>query len=144
MSELFTLRPARDEDADVINAYANGEGMDDMPSMENITVAESAAGDVVGFLRVARGTNGVMHVNPVITVKTWRGYGVGRALMEDALHRYGELRLVSRGESVGFYKALGYSPIGWDDIDKAEVDDCDNCPMLEECGPLPLGKKQVG
>ena len=51
MADLFTLRPAREEDTDTINAYASWEGMDNMPSMENITVAQSAAGDIVGFLR---------------------------------------------------------------------------------------------
>lgn len=140
MTDLFTLRPACDEDAETINVYASWEGMDVMPSMENITVAESSSGDIVGFLRVARGVNGVMHVNPVVTVSTWRGYGVGRALMEDALDRFGELRLVSRGASVGFYQALGYEPLTWDDIDKAEVDDCDHCAMKQECNPLPMGK----
>lgn len=140
MSDLFTLRPAHNADAETINAYAYWEGMDDMPSMENITVAESAQGDIVGFLRVARGANDVMHVNPVVVVSTWRGYGVGRALMEDALQRFGELRLVSRGASTGFYEALGYAPLSWECIDKAEVDDCDHCGMREECGPVPMGK----
>ncbi len=140
VSDLFTLRPAHEEDTETINTYASWEGMDNMPSVENITVAQSAAGDIVGFLRVARGANGVMHVNPVVVVSTWRGYGVGRALMQDALQRFGELRLVSRGESVGFYEALGFAPISWDDVDKAEVDDCDNCPVREDCGPLPMGR----
>ena len=140
MADLFTLRPAREEDTDTINAYASWEGMDNMPSMENITVAQSAAGNIVGFLRVAHGANGVAHVNPVVTVSTWRGYGVGRALMDDALQRFGELRLVARGESVGFYEALGYAPLTWDDVDKAVVDDCDHCAMRAECGPVPMGK----
>ncbi len=141
MTELFTLRSACETDIDTINAYASWEGMDVMPSHENITVAQSAEGNVVGFLRVARGVNDVMHVNPVVVVSTWRGHGVGRALMEDALQRFGELRLVSRGESVGFYEALGYAPMLWDDIDKAEVDDCDNCDMRSVCKPVPMGKK---
>ena len=140
MSELFTLRPARPEDKDVIDTYAYWEGMDQMPSVDSITVAESAAGDVVGFVRVAQGVNGIYHVNPVVTVSTWRGYGVGRALMEDAFKHYGELRLVARGSAVGFYERLGFTEITWDDIDKAEVDDCDHCPMRQECGPVPMGK----
>ena len=141
MSDLFTLRPARPEDKGNIDAYAYWEGMDNMPSVENITVAESNEGDVVGFVRVAKGVNGIYHVNPVVVVSTWRGYGVGRALMEDAQQRFGELRLVARGSAVGFYKALGYTEITWDDVDKAAVDDCDHCPMREECAPLPMGKK---
>lgn len=140
MSDLFVLRAARQSDANTINTYASWEGMDAMPSMENITVAQSSSGDIVGFLRVAHGANGVMHVNPVVVVSTWRNHGVGRALMDNALATYGELRLVSRGSSAGFYRALGYAPLTWDDIDKAVVDDCGNCPLREECEPVPLGK----
>ena len=140
MSDLFTLRPAREEDLQAINAYADWEGMDNMPGIENVTVAESASGDVVGFLRIAMGGNGVAHINPVITVKTWRGYNVGRELVEDALDRYGELRLVSRGGSVGFYRALGFTEIPWEAVDMSVCDDCDGCEMREECGPVPMGK----
>lgn len=140
MNDLFVLRPARASDANTINTYASWEGMDALPSIKNITVAQSSLGDIVGFLRVVRGANGVMHVNPVVVVSTWRKHGVGRALMEQALETYGELRLVSRGSSAGFYHALGYEPLAWDDIDTAVVDDCDNCPLANECEPVPLGK----
>ena len=140
MSELFSLRPAREEDLDYINTYTFSEGMDKVPSLDNITVAANDEDQVVGFIRIVIGANGAAHVNPVITVSTWRGYGVGRALMEDALVKYGELRLVSRGSSVGFYKTLGYDEISWNDIDKLVVDDCDHCEAFDECKPLPMGK----
>ncbi len=63
------------------------------------------------------GCNEVAHVNPVVVNRDWRGYGVGRALMDDALARYGELRFVARGGAVAFYRALGYEEISWDDVD---------------------------
>lgn len=141
MSDLFTLRPAVEDDLEAINTYAYWEGMDVMPSLDNITVAESADGDVVGFIRIAMGANGIAHVNPVVTVETWRGYGVGKALVEDALAKYGELRLVSRGSSLGFYHAVGFENVPWEDIDMAVVDDCEGCEMREECNPQPCRKK---
>lgn len=142
MEELFTLRPAKEEDLELLDAYAYWEGMDNMPSIENITVAVNADDAPVGFIRIAMGANGIAHVNPVVTARAWRGYGVGKALMEDALERYGELRLVSRGTSIPFYRALGYEEIAWEDIDKAVVDDCDGCELFEECGPVPMRKRR--
>lgn len=141
-NELFTIRDARPDDKAVLDAYANAEGMDAIPSIEGVRVAANEDDEVVGFIRVSLNGEGVAFVNPVITHETWRGFGVGRALMEEALERYGEVRLVSRGVSKAFYEALGYEPIEWDDIEMTLVDDCDHCELREECGPQPMGKKR--
>ena len=138
---LFSLRDARESDWSALNAYANLEGMDAMPGIDNIVVAVNSKDQVVGFIRIALGANGIAHVNPIVTASTWRGYGVGRALTQAMLEKYGELRLVSRGWSLGFYQALGFDEIPWTDIDRAVVDDCDGCEMYAECRPVPMGKK---
>ena len=141
-NELFTIRDARPDDKAVLDGYANLEGMDAIPSIEGVRVAVNDDDEVVGFLRVAVDDSGMAFVNPVITHETWRGFGMGRALMEEALEHYGELRLVSRGGSLPFYEALGYERISWDDIEMTMVDDCDHCDIREECGPVPVGKKR--
>ncbi len=108
MSDVpFTLRDARESDLAYLNAYAAAEGMDDLPSAENVRVAVNEDDVPVGFLRLQQGSNGAAHVNPVVSCATWRGWGVGRALMEEALASRGELRLVARAASVPFYRALG-------------------------------------
>ena len=53
MSDLFTLRPAREGDWELINYYAYREGMDAIPSLENVTVAANGDDDCVGFCRLA-------------------------------------------------------------------------------------------
>lgn len=138
--ELFTLRPAADKDRGLIDAYAYAEGMDRIPSLENVTVAANAEDECVGFLRLAFSDAGVAHVNPVVVYGAWRGYGVGRALMEDALARCGELRLVARGSSVGFYRALGFSEVPWEDIATYVTEDCEHCDLRDECEPVPMAK----
>ena len=45
MSDLFTLRPAREGDWELINYYAYREGMDTIPSLENVTVAANGDDD---------------------------------------------------------------------------------------------------
>ncbi len=138
---LFTLRPALEKDRELIDWYLHNEGMDRIPSLENVTVAANADDDCVGLCRILVGKNGIAHVNPVVANREWRGYGVGRALMDDALERYGELRFVARGGAVPFYRALGYEEISWDDVDTSVTEECDGCPMIDECNPLPMGKK---
>ena len=80
MSDVpFTLRDARESDLAYLNAYAAAEGMDDLPSAENVRVAVNEDDVPVGFLRLQQGSNGAAHVNPVVSCATWRGWGVGRA-----------------------------------------------------------------
>lgn len=137
----FTLRDAREPDLAYLNAYAAAEGMDDLPSAENVRVAVNGDDVPVGFLRLQQGSNGAAHVNPVVSCATWRGWGVGRALVEEALASCGELRLVARGASVPFYRALGFEELPWDTIAPEIAVDCDGCEMRGECRPLPMGKK---
>ena len=66
MSDLFTLRPAREGDWELINYYAYREGMDAIPSLENVTVAANGDDDCVGFCRLAFSEAGIAHVNPVV------------------------------------------------------------------------------
>ena len=143
VSDLFYIREATDADWPACNALSAGAGMDSMPSMDGVTVAVSHADDaVVGFVRVAIGPeNGIAHVEPIVVYPTWSGHGVGRALMENALAEYGEIRLVSRGSSTAFYERLGYESVPWELIDRTVTEDCIGCSHWDECKPVPMRKK---
>lgn len=135
-----TLRPAVEADLPYLNAYNAREGMDQLPGIQDITVAVQEDDIPVGLIRIVGRETGCAYVNPIVVLDTWRGYGVGRCLLEDALETYGELRLISRGSSVGFYQAMGFHEIPWEDIESTDVDDCDNCNWRDECSPLPMGR----
>ena len=144
VSELFSLRPAREDDIPYINSYSYAEGMDNPPFDGGITVAVNDEDIPVGFIRIAESPveeNGavrpIAHINPVVTTKQWRGFGVGRALVENAQREYGELRLIARGHNIPFYRLLGFKDASWAAI-SADVNDCDGCEMREECNPLPM------
>ncbi len=139
-ADLFTLRPARESDRELIDAYTYAEGMDRLPSLERVTVAVNADDVPVGLIRIALDSCGVAHINPVVVYREWRGYGVGRALVEAAEAAYGELRLVSRGSSKPFYDALGYTNCDWSMIEPGVSEDCDGCPLYDECDPQPMRK----
>ena len=122
-----------------IDSYAHAEGMDSIPGRRRIRVAVNDEDVVVGFCRLQDDANGVAYVNPIVTCSTWRGYGVGRALIEDARSRVGELRLIARGTSEGFYRKLGFVEMPWSEVDlEAASEDCDNCPYRAACGPVPM------
>lgn len=139
MTDLFAIRDARETDMDLINMYSTVEGMDKIPGIERVRVATNADDEVVGFCRLQDDINGIGYVNPIVVYEPWRGYGVGRALIEDAQALAGELRLVARGSSRGFYEKLGFEPLSWDEVDlKAASEDCDRCPVRETCEPIPM------
>lgn len=112
--------------------------MADLDGAEKITVAANDADEPVGFIQIAYGPRGVAHVYPIVVHAAWRGYDVGSTLIADAHDRHGELRLVSRGSSVGFYAKLGFQECSWALIDNELTEGCIDCPMKDECAPLPM------
>ena len=139
MNELFAIRDAEERDMPNVQYYAALEGMDELPGTENVRVAVNADDVPVGFCRLQEDANGIFYVNPIVVCATWRGYGVGRALIEDAAARAGELRLIARGQSVGFYEKLGFTAMPWDKVDlEAASEDCENCLAFSECHPVPM------
>lgn len=144
MADLFSLRDVEEKDRAFIDALTYAEGMDFVPTLQDIRVAVNDDDDVVGFLRLAFDGDGCAYVNPVVVHALWRGYGVGKALMQDACDAHGEVRLVSRGTSIPFYQAIGFEECSWDLIAPGVSEDCDSCSWREECGPLPMRKPKPG
>ena len=141
MSELFTLRAAEERDVPYLNNFTYAEGMDYLPNLDGVTVAVNSENEPVGFLRLVQGQElGVAYVNPVVTYKAWRGYGVGKALMVDAETKCNELRFVARGGAVAFYKHIGYENCSWELIEDGVSEDCANCTLVPECKPQPMRK----
>ena len=139
MAGLFTIRDACEADMALIDLYAGEAGMDRIPGPKRVRVAVNADDQVVGFCRLQDDVNGVAYVNPIVVYSAWRGHGVGKALIEDAQSRDGELRLVARGTSEGFYRKLGFVEMPWEELDmEAAEEDCGNCPHRAECGPVPM------
>ncbi|MEG1397363.1 MAG: GNAT family N-acetyltransferase [Raoultibacter sp.] len=141
MSEaLFFLRAASDRDLPVLDSYAAAEGMGNIPCADHVCVAVNDSDEIVGFIRLVFDDAKVCHVNPVVVYPSWRGVGLGRALIDYAAQRFGEVRLVSRGSSLAFYEALGFTPLPWDEIKPEIVEECTECELRDECHPVPLSR----
>ncbi|MDR0513652.1 MAG: GNAT family N-acetyltransferase [Coriobacteriaceae bacterium] len=137
---LFHIREAHGRDLAAVDALSLAEDMGHIGSLQDVQVAVNHEDQVVGFIRLVFDDKGVCHVSPVVVYPTWRRFGVGRALVEGALGRHGELRLVSRGSSLAFYQSLGFEETPWETILGTIAHDCDECPIIEECKPVPLRK----
>ncbi len=138
MADLFTMRDAREDDRRYLDAYTYEEGMDRLPSLDGVRVAVNAQDEPVALIRISLDSKGVARVNPIVVHASGRGDGVGRPLLDEAQRIFGELRLVSRGSSKAFYDAIGFAPCAWDLIEADVIEDCDGCPLFDECGPVPM------
>lgn len=136
----YTLRDGRMSDLPFLNAFNYSEGMDDLSDVQDVIVSADEDDDPIGYIRVKLGRSRKAYVNPIVINPAWRNRGVGRALVDAALERYGALWLVSRGSSIGFYRHLGFQACRWDEIEDGVSEDCPNCTMREECSPLPMRK----
>ena len=137
MNDIVSIRPATTQDMYTIDSIANNEEMDSLPGPEDIYVAVNDADEIVGFIRLQYDDE-KWHVNPVVTYPTWRGFGVGKSLIDYARKHYGSLYLVARGGSVGFYRKLGFTEIEISEIGAKVAAECDECPIFDECQPIPF------
>ena len=131
----FTLRKAQARDEEPIRTLMATGGMGVAPDWQDAMVAVTDADRPIGYLRVQVTDKGP-HVAPVAVFPYWQGQGIGRALMEDALERFGMLKLVARGEAADFYRKLGYREIPLDEISGDLGEDCANCPDRVTCQPI--------
>lgn len=135
-SSGIIIREATDQDAPVIERLVTEAGMGTLTPRGRSFMAERD-GRIAGFIRIVE-AEGNPYVNPIIVDAHARRSGIGRALMESAHARFGELLFVARGHAVPFYEALGCERVPWDRISPDLGEDCDSCPDLTTCAPVPM------
>lgn len=123
---------------DAVNNLFDSQRFPPAPGKEGVRLALDGDGHMLGAIYVETAPDGSDNVKTVVVNPEYRGLGVGAALMEDALRSHPDLRLVSRGVSVGFYEAIGFKRCTWDDIDPQYKADCDSCEDLPTCYPVPF------
>ena len=111
----FTLRKTEEKDLTLLWSLLQGEEIGVPVDYDSGVSAVNAHDEVVGYIHVTV-TNSGPHVAPIAVFESWRGLGVGRALIDDAIAKYGILKLVSNGKSNGFYEALGFVKCSWEKV----------------------------
>ncbi len=96
-----------------------------------------SAGDLIGTARLER-EQGSFYLRSVVVDANWQGQGVGRLLIHELSRGLPELSVVSRGQSAGFYKKMGFEPIPWTHIPNRYREECAVCEDRETCQPVPM------
>lgn len=130
------IRPARVEDLSVLHHLLTVNDLAGAAPFEESWVAE-VSGRIVGFIRIEV-VGQHSYVRPVVVAPPAQGGGVGRLLIEHLRTQYSELRVVARGQVVGFYLSLDFQPMGWENVPLDFYQECALCPELARCQPLPL------
>ena len=79
----------------------------------HLLATETATGEAVGAARILDRGDGRAKIGRVAVKKEWRGCGIGRLLMEDALRRIAErgfttVFLEAQVQVIPFYERLGF------------------------------------
>jgi N-acetylglutamate synthase-like GNAT family acetyltransferase len=98
------------------------------------------AGQLLGFARIEI-FEGKAYVRPIVVASQCQGLGVGRLLMARLLTEYPDLGVVTRGHVAGFYRRLGFRPIAWAEVAPILQRECDLCPDVQLCNPVPMRYK---
>jgi N-acetylglutamate synthase-like GNAT family acetyltransferase len=108
--DTFSLRQATQDDQGsirilVIKGGINPTGLD----WERFTVAESAAGEVIGCVQLKPHRDDSLELASLTVREDWRGRGVARALIEDLIAGHnGELYLMCRSGLGPLYEKFGF------------------------------------
>jgi GNAT superfamily N-acetyltransferase len=135
VDELFHIRSVSEIDYPYIVTLLTEEGLGIPLQWREGTAAVNDDDELVGYIYIQRTAVG-SHVAPIAVFSGWRGRGVGQALIQFELERNKTLKLVARGDSVGFYRALEFSEISFCEISDELEEDCNVCMYREECGPV--------
>lgn len=134
------IRPARQGDRPAVRELMAGFDMVGDFTMENCRVAE-VDGALAGFARVEY-LEGNAYLRPIVVDRAYQGRGIGKALLMDILAQGEDLIVIARGSAAGFYSRLGFELTEWLDIPRSYRDECNACPDLEDCRPIPLAYSQ--
>jgi N-acetylglutamate synthase-like GNAT family acetyltransferase len=103
---------------------------------QDCVVAE-AKGEMAGFARLEL-ADGAPYIRPIVVAPDGQGKGVGRELIQYLLLTFPKLRVIARGDALGFYTRLGFRQMDWDQVYPPFAQECRDCPHLPSCDPQPL------
>jgi N-acetylglutamate synthase-like GNAT family acetyltransferase len=100
-------------------------------------VADAGEAGLAGFARLELIGNR-FYIRPIIVSELFQGRGIGKGLVEYFLSVFSDITVVARGSAEGFYRTLGFSPVGWEEVHGDYCYECQVCPDLDSCLPVPM------
>ena len=110
LAQELILRPAVEAELSLIQQWVRDSGINPLGlKWERFTVAETPAGEVAGFVQLKPRRNDVVELASLVVSEAWRGKGVARILIEDAVARHnGPLYLMCRSGLGPLYEKFGF------------------------------------
>lgn len=110
---MFTLRPATAADQSTINKLVRGARLNPRHlEWPHFVLAVDEAGQIVGCGQIRPHAGGIKELASLVTVKAWRGRGVGQAIVDHLKAQAGRpLWLVCASDMVPFYTRFGFEEI---------------------------------
>ena len=132
----FLLRQGEEADRSAIHDLLSFYEMEaDLPGAEFIVV--EIDGQIMGAARLEMEEQAA-YIRPILVHPNWRRRNIGTALIGEIAKNLPALHVVARGEAVGFYQKIGFTPMPWDQVPERYRLECDACPELEACCPEPM------
>jgi amino-acid N-acetyltransferase len=114
----FTLRSARQDEAQLIKAVIRAEQLNPMNlSWRHFTLAVDERDQLIGCVQIKQHNDGSYELASLVVLPAWRGQGVARALIEYLLASHpGELYLTCRSSLEPFYQKFGFRAVDLDEM----------------------------
>lgn len=139
----WRIRDCVPEDMELIRYLFAVEGFGDLTDHTNVRVAVAEGNTIYGAIRCEEASDGSWNVRPVVVFDSVQSKGVGRALINDALKKHPDLKLVARGEIEPFYLKCGFERCEWSEIAPEFITECNLCPDRSTCAPIPFKAKPI-
>jgi N-acetylglutamate synthase-like GNAT family acetyltransferase len=94
-------------------------------------------GALVGTVLLQR-VDGDAYLRAMAVDPGWQGRGLGSQLVRVLVAGLAEVKLVARGDVTPFYVKLGFRPLGWENVHTTMREECEGCPDLAACRPVPM------
>lgn len=133
---MLRFERARPEDRRKLETLLSENKMECVEPIEDFMLAWQDE-DIAGCGRIEDYPDVAM-IRPLVVAKTFRNRGIGRFLLELILPTGKPTVVAARGESTGFYSALGFSCAEWQAIPINQTHECISCPDRTECRPQPM------
>jgi N-acetylglutamate synthase-like GNAT family acetyltransferase len=95
-------------------------------------------GRLLGAARLAWVGTYDAFLRPLVVATGARGTGLGRALLERLFGVCSTISVIARGDTVPFYRRLGFTSVDWSSVPGEYRDECECCDEAAQCRPLSM------
>lgn len=132
----YLLRNGKESDRNALQDLLASYKMEADIAPDEFLFAE-VDGRVVGAARLEYEEEAA-YLRPIVVASEWQGKNIGSVLVERIVQGLQVLHVVARGKAAGFYRSLGFLPMTWEEVPERYRQECQTCPDLQECRPLPM------